>query len=295
MAQKLLKILPIFVVNLMLRKRVIALILLKGDLVIQAIGFKRYLPIGKLSIVLEYLELWDVDEVIILDIDASKNGKTINFGLIGEASKKIFVPLTVGGGLSSVQEIEKAIHNGADKVSINSAFFGNKMFIDEAIQNFGSQCIVLAADVKLRQDDYYVYLNNRQYENLKVSEWLKAAINIGAGEVFINSMDNDGKKNGYDLDLMKMIDNYSTVPVVAAGGVGCPKHVEQLFNQVDSAAAIGNILYHKEHSTSLIKAYLKASNQNVRASLFLNYENSEFNVDGALKPIEHSSIFLKDN
>lgn len=278
----------------MLRRRVIALILLKGDLVVQSIGFNRHLPIGKLDIVLEYLELWDVDEVIILDIDASKKGRTIDFDLISVASKAIFVPLTIGGGISSIKEIEQAIHNGADKVTINTAFLDNESFIPEAVQKFGSQCIVLSADVKLNNKAYFVYSNNGQQKHTKISQWLKSAIKIGAGEIFINSISNDGKQCGYDLDLMKIVDKYSTVPIVAAGGVGSPPDVAKLFNAVDCAAAIGNILHYKEHSTSLIKAYLRSNGLNVRPSYFLNYDNCNFNDDGTLMPIEHKSIFLKD-
>jgi len=277
----------------MLRNRVIALILLKGDLVVQAVGFNKHLPVGRLVFVLEYLELWDIDEVIILDIDASKNGTTIDFDLISAASKKIFVPLTVGGGISSVKDIEQAIHKGADKVTINSAFLDDACFIKEAIQNFGAQCIVLAADVKFNVKDYFVYSDNGTNMAIKLLQWLEGAARIGAGEVFINSIDNDGKKDGYDLGLMRFVDSYCTMPVVAAGGAGCPADVYELFNQLDIAAAIGNILHHKEHSTSLIKGFLRSKHQNVRSSYFLNYENSNFNDDGSLVPVEHESIFLK--
>jgi len=277
----------------MLRQRVIALILLKGDLVVQSFGFNLHLPIGKLDIVLEYLELWDVDEVIVLDIDATKKNNTVNFDMIKAASKKIFVPLTIGGGISSVKDIELALHNGADKVAINAGFFNNDGFIEEAVQRFGSQCIVLAADVMLRGGSYFVWSNNHQYKPVSVTEWLRDAIRVGAGEIFINSIDNDGKKTGFDMDLMEIIEKNSSVPLIAAGGAGCPFHIKQLFDRIDSAAAIGNILHHKEHSVSLIKGYLVAKNKNVRGSHFLNYNDCIFNPNGELSPTEHLSIFFK--
>ena len=276
----------------MVKDRIIALVLLKGDLVVQSVGFEKYLPVGRLEIVLEYLESWDVDEVIILDIEASQNNRTINFDLIKNASKKIFIPLTVGGGLSSSKNIERAIHSGADKVVINTAIFNEKDFIRRAVFNFGSQCIVAAADVRLVGNDYYVFSNSGQSRMLLLCEWIDKVNDYDVGEVFLNSIDRDGMKCGYDIDLIKFVKNKIKKPIIAAGGAGNPLHVKQLLTQVSSAAAIGNILYHSEHPTSVVKAYLKNNNQNVRSSCSINYEQFEFNKKGWVIPINHDSIYF---
>jgi cyclase len=280
----------------MLKKRIIATVLLKNELVVQSIGFKKFLPIGKLDIVLQFLEKWDIDEVIILDIDASKENRTINFDLIKQASSKIFVPLTIGGGISSIKEIEQAIHSGADKVSINTTYFENKDFIKQASKTFGKQCIVMSADVKkdTLSNNYFVY-NKGIKSTLMIDDWIKDVVDLGCGEVLINSIDKDGSKLGYDLDLMKDISDKLKIPLIALGGAGKSKHIHELFsNSTVDAAAIGNMLYFTEHSTSKIKSFLLQKNNKLRLNHFVNYDKIKFNDDGRIEPIEHKSIFIKD-
>jgi cyclase len=235
-----------------------------------------------------------VDEVIILDIDASRNKKTINFELIKNASRRIFLPLTIGGGISSNKDIEHAIHSGADKVVINTAFFHNKDFIKSAVFNFGSQCIVAAGDVRLVENNYYTFTANGKNKELPMFEWIAEIESCNVGEIFLNSIDRDGMKCGYDVELVKIVKNKTNVPIIAAGGAGNPIHIGQLLNQVDSAAAVGNILYHTEHSTSVIKSYLKVNNQNVRSSYFINYEKFQFDKKGTPIVIEQESLFFNN-
>ena len=277
----------------MIKKRIIASLLLKNDLVVQSIGFNQYLPIGRLNIALSFLENWDVDEVIILDIDASLENRTINFDLIKESSKNIFVPITVGGGITSISDIEKSISNGADKVSLNSVFFKNKNLIKEAAKIFGSQCLVLCADVKRNTNEYFVYSDGVN-KNIKLKDWTKEVQILGAGEMLINSINNDGSKMGFEIDIYKEIANNVEIPLIAMGGAGNPKHILDLFKKTSvDAAAIGNILHHKEHSTSKIKSFMIKNNQSVRPSCFIDYEKHKFDRNGDLYPTNHKSLFIK--
>lgn len=279
----------------MLKKRLIACVLLKGDLVVQSVGFKRYFPIGKLEFVLEFLGQWDIDEVIILDIDATTFRKTIDFELIKKASNKIFVPLTIGGGISSLKEIENALHSGADKVSISSSFLNHEHSIDEAVKTFGEQCIVLTADVKLMGKDYHVCGNNGKQQRMPLDTWLKRASNSKCGEVLINSIDKDGLRTGYDINLMRKVSGEIDIPIIALGGVGEPIHVADLFSEEDVyAAAVGNVLYHGEHSSAKFKSFLKNQDLPVRSSAFINYDDIDFDERGAINPKEHKSIFFEN-
>jgi len=205
----------------LLKKRLIATILLKNKYVVQSISFNKFLPIGSLEIVLQFLEKWDIDEVIILDLDASKNKRTINFNLLKSSSRKIFVPLTVGGGISSFDDAKNAFHNGADKVSINSSFLSNNNFIQQVVNDFGSQSVILSADVRIENNaEYYVYANSGKNKIISLKKWIKQAENLGAGELLINSIINDGMKNGYDTCLYQKITELTKLPIIALGGAG---------------------------------------------------------------------------
>ena len=277
----------------MVRRRLIALVLIKDGMGVQSIGFKKYLPIGRLDIVLEYLETWDVDEVILLDINASRIGKLIDLEVINNASNGVFLPISVGGGVSNIKDVELILRNGADKVVINTAFYNDKNLIKDVVYNFGSQSVILASDVKLTNDGYFAYSNSGTKLELKISDWIRNALDLDVAEIFINSIDKDGAKSGYDIELMKIVSEVSSIPVIAAGGAGVPIHISQLFSQLNVAAAVGNILHHREHSTSVIKGYLNSIGLNVRPSCFIDYSECQFNNSGELlfSPVENNSIF----
>ena len=277
----------------MLKKRVIATILLKNNLVVQSINFNQYLPIGRLEIALEFIEKWDIDEVIILDLDATKNNRTIDFNLLKKSSKKIFVPLTVGGGITSIIDAKNAVHSGADKISINSSFLDNNSFVKQIVNDFGSQCVVLSADVKVAGNgEYYVYINSGTKKIIDLQKWIKQAEKFGAGELLINSITNDGIKKGYDINLYKEISNFSQLPVIALGGAGKVSHITDLFESTEvSAAAVGNMLYFTEHSTSKIKSALVQNTMNIRPSCFINYDCWDFESDGRIIPKNLRSIY----
>jgi len=277
----------------LLKKRLIATILLKNKCVVQSISFNKFLPIGSLEIVLQFLEKWDIDEVIILDLDASKNKRTINFNLLKNSSRKIFVPLTVGGGISSFDDAKNAFHNGADKVSINSSFLSNNNFIQQVVNDFGSQSVILSADVRIENNaEYYVYANSGKNKIISLKKWIKQAENLGAGELLINSIVNDGMKNGYDTCLYQKITELTKLPIIALGGAGSVIHLVDLFQNTNvSAAAIGNMLYFTEHSTSKLKSALVKENINVRPSCFISYDEWNFELDGRIIPMNLKSLY----
>ena len=186
----------------MLKNRLIPIIIVKNELIVQSFNFKRFLPIGKIKTAIEFFVNWDVDEIIILDIDATKQGRGPQLEVIKSASRECFVPLTVGGGINSVESIKSVLRSGADKISINSYAIENPKFITDAAIRFGNQCITVSIDAKKVSNDYNVFIRNGKIDTgIKVSDWSKKLEHLGAGEILINSIENDGSREGYDLDL----------------------------------------------------------------------------------------------
>ena len=277
----------------MLKKRLIACLLIKNDLIVQSIGFKKYLPIGNPKFPLEFLNKWDVDEIILLDIDAYKEKRKLDLKILEILSKSCFVPLTVGGGISTVEDVRKFIRNGADKVSINSSAISNPKLITEIANVFGSQCIVVSIDCKLDEDGIYrVYKNSGKIStNLVASEWAKEIENLGAGEIFLNSIDRDGSKLGYDIDLIKEISDTVSIPVIACGGVGDFSHFASgIVDGNASAVAAGNIFHYIEHSTIIAKMNLLQSNIDVRMDSEATYEGRRFDNNGRLMMISKEDL-----
>jgi len=276
-----------------LKKRVIASILLSNGLVVQSVGFKRHMPIGKLENALHFLEKWDIDEVMILDISASRDRRSFNCELLQRASKSIFVSLTVGGGIRSLRDVENVVKSGAEKVSINTAFIDNPSFVEQVAVRFGHQCLVLAADVK-RSDsgEFHVYMHSGVDKIMPIKKWIQQAEDAGAGELLINSVEHDGRQIGYDIELLHLVEDMTNLPVIALGGAGKVQDVNELFMQTKiNAAAVGNMLYFFEHSTAKIKASLVDKRDDIRKSSFIDYEKWSFESDGRIIPTDIRSIY----
>ena len=182
----------------MLKKRLVACLLIKDGLIVQSVGFNKYLPIGHPQFPLEFVVKWDVDEIILLDMSASSEKRILNIELLEVLSKSCFVPLTVGGGISSVEDVRQIIRAGADKVSINTNAIKDPAIITKIADIFGSQCAVVSMDCKLDDDGVYrVYSDSgKSPTNLSTKEWAKKVEKLGAGEIFLNSIDRDGSKKG---------------------------------------------------------------------------------------------------
>lgn len=261
----------------MLKNRIIAVVVVRNDIVVQSIGFKKYLPIGQAEIALEFLTSWGVDEIIFLDISASKDNKEPNYDLIRAASKKCYVPLTVGGGITSIEHINKLMHSGADKISLNQACLKNIEFVSEASTAFGSQCIVASIDVLNTKDGYYVYdYVNKIITNIKPEVLAKQLIEAGVGEILINSVDRDGSYLGYDVPLIKLICDHVNVPVICCGGAKNASDFVKVFDQSQvSAAAAANLFHFTEHSVITVKSEVNRR-EPVRIETAASYEHAPF-------------------
>lgn len=269
----------------MLHKRVVACLVIKNNRVVQSIGFEKYLPVGSPHISVEFLNRWGIDEVILLDIDAAAENRQPDFEMVTESSQKGFVPLTVGGGIKSIDDMRKLIHCGADKVSINKVSLKKPAIIGEAAAVFGSQCIVVSMDVKNTGNGKYEVFSDsgKNSTGLNPVSWAREIESLGAGEILLNSVDRDGMKNGYDLKLISSVADAVTIPIIACGGVGHPEHfLEGLTKGNASAVAAGNFFHFTEHSPVTAKAYLKKQGIDVRLDTYSNYEGAGFKKSGRI-------------
>lgn len=269
----------------MLKNRLICCLILQNELLVQSIGFKKYLPIGKAKIAVEFMTDWDIDEIIILDITASREGRKPNLNLIATASQKCFVPITVGGGISTLEDIHGVIRAGADKISINNIALKTPKFITEAAESYGTQCVVVSIDVKRNSfGKYEVYADSGlRATGLDPIEWAQKCEELGAGEIFLNSIDRDGAKQGYDIELIKQVSDKVKIPVIACGGVGNMNHfVEGITRGGASAVAAANIFQHIEHSPIVAKSFLSKAGIAVRLDEHAHYTAFVFDDSGRI-------------
>jgi imidazole glycerol-phosphate synthase subunit HisF len=265
-----------------LKNRLIPIIIIKNELIVQSFNFKRFLPIGKINMAIEFFVDWDVDEIIILDIDATNQGRGPQLDMIKEASKECFIPLTIGGGINNMRSIKDSLRSGADKISINTVVVENEDFLVEASGTFGNQCITVSIDALKVSNDYHVVFKNGKFDTgIKVDSWARKVEGLGAGEILINSVDRDGSREGYDLELLKLVSSNVNIPVIACGGVGNMSHlVSGITEGGCQAVAAANIFQHTEHSTIAAKSMMKKHGVNVRLSSEVQYEDFEFDYLG---------------
>lgn len=269
----------------MVKKRLIACLLMRKGLIVQSIGFGRYLPIGRPKFPIEFLVKWDVDEIVLLDMSAAGEERGPDHGVIEMLSHSCFVPLTVGGGIKSVADVRNVIRAGADKVSVNAAALERPALISEIAEAFGSQCAVVSIDCRRSPDGrYWVYSDSgRKKWQMEAVGWALKAQAAGAGEILLNSIDRDGSRLGYDLELIKSVTSSVSIPVIACGGVGSYSHFSPGVLQGGAAAvAAANIFHHVEHSTILAKAHLLRDKVDVRLDSQARYDGREFDANGRL-------------
>jgi cyclase len=277
----------------MLKKRLIPCLVLRDGLIVQSIGFERYLPIGRPGIVIEFVTNWDVDEIVLLDITASAQRRKPDMAMIEMISRRCFVPLTVGGGISSIDDIQNVLHAGADKIAVNTAAIRNPSFIRESAAVFGSQCIVVSMDVKVNSKGRHEVMTDagRTFSGLDPVDWARTVEGLGAGEIFLNSVDRDGKKSGYDLDVISRVSGAVSIPVIACGGVGKMADLADGVIQGHAAAvSAGNIFHYTEHSTIVAKAHLKKAGVDVRLNTSAKYDSFDFDELGRIVKREDASL-----
>ncbi|MEO7767439.1 MAG: imidazole glycerol phosphate synthase subunit HisF, partial [Ferruginibacter sp.] len=208
------------------------------------------------------------DELVFLDITATIEKRKTLVELVKRIAANINIPFTVGGGISSVKDVAVLLQNGADKVSVNTSAFKNPALIKELSNQFGSQCVVLAIDTKKEEDgEWYVYLNGgRTKTEMKTTDWANEAVALGAGEILLTSMNNDGTKNGFALDITSTLSRTLPVPVIASGGAGSMQHFKEVFETGNADAALAASIFHyKEIEIAALKEYL--SGQSIRVRL----------------------------
>ena len=277
----------------MLKKRIIGAILVKNGVAVQSIGFKCHLPVGDPQIVAKAFSDWGADEILLLDISATRNKVSINENMIMAVAKASAVPLTVGGGISSISQIRSLLKAGADKVSVNNVLTTDLSLLTEGRKTFGRQCMVASFDTKFvgNRSTLYDYIE-RAPTSQDVEKAIEMAIEAGAGEILVNSVDRDGSYLGFDLSTLKSISEKSPVPVIACGGAGKPDHFISLFQETEvSAGAAANVFNHTEHSIALYKSKINSLVQ-LRPAEHLDYSNTLF--DGRGRPLRLSDRQLND-
>ena len=210
------------------------------------------------------------DEICFLDITASHQDRKATYEIIEKTAKKVFVPLTVGGGVNSVADATRLLQAGADKVSINSGAVKNPFLLQDCARAFGSQCVVIAVDVKKSpktQSGWEVYVKGgREATGLDAVAWVRQAYDLGAGEVLLTSMDADGTKAGYDLEVTRLVAQAVNIPVIASGGAGSVDHILEAFNAGADAALLASLLHFQELSIAQIKSAMQSAGIPVRHS-----------------------------
>jgi cyclase len=251
----------------MLKKRIIPCLDIKNGRVVKGINFVDLVDAGDPS---EQAKIYNdngADEICFLDITASNENRNIILDIVKKTAEKCFVPLTVGGGVRSVKDIGNLLTAGADKVSINTAAVKNKNLVNEAAAEFGSQCIVIAVDAKkVDRNKWEVFTHGgRKPTRIDVFKYVKKMENLGAGEILLTSMDRDGTKKGYDLDLTKKVCEITNIPIIASGGVGNLEHLYQGLKIAKASAVLAASIFHfGEFSIQEAKKYLDSKGIPVR-------------------------------
>ena len=249
----------------MLTKRIIPCLDVKDGRVVKGINFVNLQDAGDPVEQAVIYDKQEADELVFLDITASyENRKTI-IDVVEKTAANVFMPLSVGGGINSIKDIRNLLKAGADKVSINSAAVKNPDIINEAASIFGSQCIIVAIDVKRTEIGFEVFVKGgRIATGIEAIAWAKEVEERGAGEILLTSMDTDGTKNGYDIKLTKSIAENVQIPVIASGGAGNPAHMKEAFNAGATAALAASIFHFGEYTIRQTKEYLRREGVDVR-------------------------------
>lgn len=252
----------------MLTKRIIPCLDVNAGRVVKGVNFVNLMDAGDPVEVAKVYDAEGADELVFLDITASSDKRDTVVDMVERVGNQVFIPFTVGGGIRTVADMQKILRAGADKVSVNSSAIDNPDLIREGAEKFGSQCIVLAIDAKKRKDSdgWTVYKHGGRIDTgLDAVEWAKRAVELGAGEILLTSMDGDGTKAGYDLALTRAISDAVGVPVIASGGAGTLEHFREALCEGGADAALAASLFHYKIMTiHEVKDYLKEHGVPVR-------------------------------
>jgi len=251
----------------MLSKRIIPCLDVLDGRVVKGTNFINLLDAGDPVECAKEYNRQGADEIVFLDITATHEKRKTICDIVRKTAEQVFVPLTVGGGISTLEDIRTILRSGADKVSLNSAAVKNPRLIEEGADSFGNQCIVLAADVKKMPDGRYnIFVNGGRIDTgIDALEWINKAEKLGAGEILLTSMDADGTKKGFDIEITKTVSEMCKIPVIASGGCGSLEHFKEVFEIGQADAALAASLFHYgELKVQEVKEYLKQYNIPVR-------------------------------
>ncbi len=251
----------------MITKRIIPCLDVKNGRVVKGVNFEGLSDVSSPVELADYYSRAGADELVFYDITASVEGRQIFTDILKEAASKIFIPLTVGGGITTLDDFERVLKCGADKVSVNSGAIKNPSIIEEAAKKYGDQCVVLSADIKRVDGKFKVFKNGgRVNTEIDALEWIKFGVDSGAGEIVVNSIDTDGVKQGFDLEMLEAVCNIVSVPVIASGGAGCIDDFTKLFKTLPGvdAGLAASIFHFGEVTIDELKRELDANGINVR-------------------------------
>ncbi len=232
----------------MFTKRIIPCLDVHNGRVVKGVNFVDLIDAGDPVEAAKEYDRQNADEIVFLDITATHEGRSCMIDIIEKTASQAFIPVTVGGGISSTEDFKEILRAGADKVSVNSAAVRDKFLVSRAADKFGSQCVVVAIDVKRFDDSpsgYHVFINGGRIDTgIDALEWAKEVESLGAGEILLTSMNADGTKKGFDIGITNLISSNVRIPVIASGGCGCLDHFSDVFEQTQASAALAASLFH---------------------------------------------------
>ncbi len=245
----------------MLAKRIIPCLDVKDGRVVKGVNFVNLIDAGDPVETAQFYNEQGADELVFLDITATHEKRKTIVDVVERTAKKVFMPLTVGGGISDTDDFRTLLNAGADKVSVNSAAIRDKTLISRAAKRFGSQCVVVAIDAKKTPEGYHVYINGGRIDTgIDAVEWAREVQSLGAGEILLTSMDADGTKDGFDIPLTRLVCENVSIPVIASGGCGKPADFTDVFRQTGADAALAASIFHYRTTTiAEVKSHLKES------------------------------------
>ena len=230
----------------MITKRIIPCLDVKDGRVVKGVNFLGLCDVSSPVKLAEYYSESGADELVFYDITASFEGRALFTNILTEVARKIFIPLTVGGGINTLSDFDRVLKCGADKVSVNSGAIKNPALIEEAAKRYGDQCVVISCDVKRVENEFRVFSKGgREDTGMEAISWIKRCVDSGAGEVVVNSIDTDGVKKGFDIELLKLVTEAVSVPVIASGGAGSAADFVKLFEEIpDIDAGLAASIFH---------------------------------------------------
>ena len=251
----------------MITKRIIPCLDVRDGRVVKGVNFEGLRDVNSPVALAEYYSGSGADELVFYDITASAEGRALFTDILRETASRVFIPLTVGGGINTLEDFDRVLKCGADKVSVNSGAIKNPALIGEAAKRYGDQCVVLSVDIKRLDGQFRVFARGgRENTGIEALGWIERGVGAGAGEVVVNSIDTDGVKGGFDLEMLEAVCERVNVPVVASGGAGCIADFVTLFNSVPevSAGLAASIFHFGEVKIAELKRELAKNNINVR-------------------------------